>query len=31
MNKNAYMSCSAYKESGVLKSWSERLLIYDLL
>ena len=29
-NKNALMSCSAFKESGVLKGWGERLLIYDL-
>ncbi|CAD8071612.1 unnamed protein product [Paramecium primaurelia] len=30
-NKNALMSCSAFKESGVLKGWGERLLIYDLI
>ncbi|CAD8206494.1 unnamed protein product [Paramecium octaurelia] len=30
-NKNALISCSAFKESGVLKGWCERLLIYDLL
>lgn len=30
-NKNALMSCSAFKESGMLKGWHERLLIYDLV
>ncbi|CAD8073577.1 unnamed protein product [Paramecium sonneborni] len=29
--KNSLMSCSAFKESGVLKGWGERLLIYDLM